>query len=321
MELNWRYNKYVLGIDVTPLKGNEYLDPTLFYLINEQQQLHESFLSTVINFSKDKISQNIDTIKDWKDAAVIFAKILSNGELLNDFLGPLRRRVDSLIKKVGEFLKKINLDSLFKGIENIFNKSEELKGWKKLLVYLSLGGILFYLIKKVKNFSKDKIKKFITNFLSESFLESVLDKITDWKSYMGWLSPIIGGVSALYGFLKELLTQFSDAIKSNSKWATKLIKENKHTMNKLQKKQLQEKIYKILREDDKENDQKQINSLSHLGDMFIQTGKNLKGGKIKGLDSGEIKSIATLLDKIFVKAGDSSSTSTIQRLSKIVSSK
>ncbi len=316
MELNWEHNKYILGIDIISLGENKYPNPTLSHLIEEQQQLYETFLDTVVDFAKDKISQTVDKIKDWKDAAVVFAKVLSNGELLNDFLQPLGRRVSSLIKKVGEFLKKINLDSLFKGIVNIYNKSEKLKGWKKLLVYLSLGGILFYLIEKIKNFSKDKIAKFITDFLSENFLESVLDKITDWKSYMGWLSPIIGGVSTLYEFLKELLIKFSDALKSNSKWSTKLIKENKKTMKLSELKSLIKEEYKIKEEETPP--QEDVNSISKLGDKFIQTGRNAKQGKLKGIDKAEIEQLSILLDKILKKSQNSSSNAIIKRLSNMI---
>lgn len=321
MELNWKHNKYILGIDMIPLNENEYLNPTLFNLIREEQIIYESFLSTIIDFAKDKISQTVDNIKDWKDAAVVFAKILSNAELLNDFLSPLRRRVEAVLKKFKEFLKKIGLDSLFEKINTILDKANGLKGWKKLLVYLSLGGILSYVVEKGKSLSKEKIKEYITNFLSVDFIKVILDKLIDWKSYVGWLGPIIGGVSTLYKFLEELLNKFSDAIKDNSAWATKLIKEKKNTMDESKRKLIQEKIYNILRENDEEEKKPTITSVSKLGDVFIKTGKDLKSGKIKGLDSGELKNIAILLDNVFTKAGDSSSTSILQRLSKMVSSK
>jgi len=321
MKLDWKYNKYVLGIDIIPLNENEYLNPTLFSLIKEEQILHESFLSTVIDFAKDKISQTVDKIKDWKDAAVVFAKILSNGELLNDFLGPLGRRVGKLVGKFKEFLNKVGLSSLFEKVKTLLGKVSGEKGWKKLLVYLSLGGILFYVVEKGKSLSKEKIKEYITNFLSLSTLETILDKLTDWTTYVGWLGPIIGGVATLYEFLKELLDKFSDAIKDNSKWATKLIKEKENTMDRLKKKQIREEIYNILREEDDKKETPPITSVSKLGDIFIKTGKDLKGGKIKGLDSGELKNIAILLDNVFTKAGDSSSSSILQRLSKMVASK
>ena len=51
------------------------------------------FLSTIKDFAKDKLGKAVNTIKDWKDAAVVFSQILSSKELLNDFLSPLQRLV------------------------------------------------------------------------------------------------------------------------------------------------------------------------------------------------------------------------------------
>ena len=47
------------------------------HVINEQL-IFESFLSTIKDFAKDKLGKAVDTIKDWKDAAVVFSQILSS---------------------------------------------------------------------------------------------------------------------------------------------------------------------------------------------------------------------------------------------------
>ena len=248
MELTSNHNKYILGIDIVPLNEDTYIDPNIFQLIKEEQLLYETFLSTIKDFAKDKLNKTVDVIKDWKDAAVVFAKILSSGELLNDFLDPLRRRVQKIINGITNILKKLKLDSLVERIKNFFKKILNLKGWKSLFSLLSLGGILFYITKKLP---KDGIKEFINQYLSENFLDDVLSKLTNWKTFTGWLSPIIGGIGILYEFIKDLLSEFSQALKSGGYFATKIIKENNKKMkNNVLKQLIKEEIRKTLKEEE-----------------------------------------------------------------------
>jgi len=186
MELTSNRNKYILGIDIIPLNEDTYIDPNIFQLIKEEQLLYETFLSTIKDFAKDKLNKAVGVIKDWKDAAAVFAKILSSGELLNKFLGPLTRRVQTLINQINTILKKLKLNSLVKRIKNFFKTITNLKGWKSLLSLLSLGGILFYITKKLP---KDGIKEFINQYLSENFLDDVLSKLTNWKNFYRLVKP------------------------------------------------------------------------------------------------------------------------------------
>jgi hypothetical protein len=268
MELTSNYNKYILGIDIVPLNEDTYIDPNIFQLIKEEQLLYETFLSTIKDFAKDKLNKTVDVIKDWKDAAVVFAKILSSGELLNDFLDPLRRRVQKIINEITNILKRLKLDSLVQRIKNFFKKILNLKGWKSLFSLLSLGGILFYITKKLP---KDGIKAFINQYLSENFLDDVLSKLTNWKTFTGWLSPIIGGIGILYDFLKDLLREFSQALKSGGYFATKIIKENNKKMKKdILKQLIKEEINKVLKEEEKsglESKTTLIPLIKQLGDI------------------------------------------------------
>lgn len=248
MELTSNHNKYILGIDIIPLNEDTYIDPNIFQLIKEEQLLYETFLSTIKDFAKDKLNKTVGVIKDWKDAAAVFAKILSSGELLNKFLGPLTRRVQTLINQINTILKKLKLNSLVKRIKNFFKTITNLKGWKSLLSLLSLGGILFYITKKLP---KDGIKEFINQYLSENFLDDVLSKLTNWKTFTGWLSPIIGGIGILYEFLKDLLSEFSTALNSKSSFAVGMIKENNKKMkNDILKQLIKEEIRKTLKEEE-----------------------------------------------------------------------
>ena len=268
MELTSNHNKYILGIDIVPLNEDTYIDPNIFQLIKEEQLLYETFLSTIKDFAKDKLNKTVDVIKDWKDAAVVFAKILSSGELLNDFLYPLRLRVQKIINEITNILKRLKLDSLVQRIKNFFKKILNLKGWKSLFSLLSLGGILFYITKKLP---KDGIKAFINQYLSENFLEDVLSKLTNWKTFTGWLSPIIGGIGILYEFIKDLLREFSQALKSSSSWATKLIKENNKKMkNDILKQLIKEEIRKTLKEEEEKEKTSGVDSKISLTPLIKQ---------------------------------------------------
>ena len=127
MILSKEHIKYTLGIEISQLNegSNSYYDT--LKLIKEEQLLYESFLDTVKSFAKDKINKVVDTIKDWKDAAAVFFKILSSGELLNDFIYPLKRRVEGLLKKLYEFLKKVGLESWVNKIKKFLSKILNLK--------------------------------------------------------------------------------------------------------------------------------------------------------------------------------------------------
>ena len=107
MELSRKYIVHTLGIPV-PLNESIQFSKQLESRILYEQILYESFLDSIKNYAKDKFNTAVDTIKDWKDAAVVIGKVLSDGDLLNDFLYPLERRVNKLIQPLTDFLKKLN---------------------------------------------------------------------------------------------------------------------------------------------------------------------------------------------------------------------
>ena len=224
MDLSNSHIKYVLGIDINL---NENITcHNLNQIIIQEQLLYETFLDTVKNYAGDKFNQTIDKIKEWKDAAAVIGKILSSPELLDNFLSPLYRMVVKAVKTISDALKKMNLNSFSEQIMGFVEKIRSLKGWKKFMALVSLGSIATYINKKLKSFSPASLASFFSKNLAEDFLETISDKLTDWKTYLGYLEPIVDGVQTIYEFLQPLLSQFSKALKSGSKWAIKLIKEN-----------------------------------------------------------------------------------------------
>ena len=259
MILSKEHIKYTLGIEISQLNegSNSYYDT--LKLIKEEQLLYESFLDTIKDFAKDKLGKVVDTIKDWKDAAVVFFKILSSSELLQDFLYPLKKRVEELLIKLYELLEGAGLDEWITKIKGFFTKITNLKGWKKLFAFLSLGGISYYISSKLKNLSKEGVKLFISKYFKskyfkDEFIKDIISKLTDWTTFTKWLGPIIGGVGIIFSFLKPILDQFREAFKSTSSWATKLIKENKMKKSII-KETIKKEIFNILKEEEVKGEQ------------------------------------------------------------------
>jgi hypothetical protein len=240
----------MLGIDINL---NENITcSNLNQIIIQEQLLYETFLDTVKNYAGDKFNQTIDKIKEWKDAAAVIGKILSSPELLDNFLSPLYRMVGKAVKTISDALKKMNLNSFSEQIMGFVEKIRSLKGWKKFMALVSLGSIATYINKKLKSFSPASLTSFFSKNLAEDFLETISDKLTDWKTYLGYLEPIVDGVQTIYEFLQPLLSQFSKALKSGSKWAIKLIKEN---MKQQQLRQIiREHISDIIKEEEEKEE-------------------------------------------------------------------
>ena len=252
MDLSNSHIKYVLGIDINL---NENITcSNLNQIIIQEQLLYETFLDTVKNYAGDKFNQTIDKIKEWKDAAAVIGKILSSPELLDNFLSPLYRMVGKAVKTISDALKKMNLNSFSEQIMGFVEKIRSLKGWKKFMALVSLGSIATYINKKLKSFSPASLASFFSKNLAEDFLETISDKLTDWKIYLGYLEPIVDGVQTIYEFLQPLLSQFSKALKSGAKagsLAIKLIKENKTKMKKsVLKEIIKKEIFNILKEEE-----------------------------------------------------------------------
>jgi hypothetical protein len=225
-----------------------YRDEYIKDIITEQI-IFESFLSTVKDFAKDKLGKAVNTIKDWKDAAAVFSQVLSSKELLDDFLKPLERLVQKQLQKLYGILKKVKLDSVVKKIEEFFKKITSLDGWKKLFALIAIGGIALYAANKLP---VDGIQSWITKTLGTDFIQTITSKLIDWKSYIGYLGPIVGGGAIIFKLLEPLLTKFKEALKSTSSFATKLIKENKRIMKKSQFKDIiKEQLLNILKEEEK----------------------------------------------------------------------
>jgi hypothetical protein len=304
MELSKNHIRFTLGI---PVPLNEYiqLSRELNLRILQEQLLYETFLDSIKNYASEKYNQVVTTIKDWKDAAVVVGKVLSDENLLNDFLKPLERRVNNLIIPLTDFLKKLNLDSFIVLIKKFLTKISSLEGWKKFMALVTIGTIITYIIEKLKLLGPEVVKDFLTKTFSSNFITDIVGKLTDFKSYLGWLQPIVKGVETIFNFLKPLIDAFSKAFQSGSKFATKLIKENNLTQFNMK-----ERFQQLAGIKEKEVKSADVKSLVKLVDNnttiknklqtvnnaqelqeFLEYILNTINPKISGVNVGKLKSI------------------------------
>jgi hypothetical protein len=203
---------HVLGIKL-PLTESGFISEELYTRILNEQLLYETFLDTVKNFAKEKLNKVVDKINDWKDAAVMIYKVISNPQLMENFTSNFWKTFQQgTLKTFNEFLKKIGAANFIPTVEKIVATITNLDGWKKFLAATAVASIIKYATDKLKNLAPDEIKTFIGNYLSESLLGTIISKLTDFKSYLGFLEPIIGGVQFFYDILKPTLDKFKQAL-------------------------------------------------------------------------------------------------------------
>ena len=232
MKLSKKHIVYTLGIN-NQISESSHLDESLMLKILHEQLLYETFLDSIKKYAGEKYNQITDKFNEWKDMASVLGKVLSNSNLLNDFLKPLQRIVDNLVKPLTDFLEKIKLKSFIEPIKKFITKISSLEGWKKFMALVSIGSIITYILEKLKSAAPETVKNLLVKTFSPDFINNILEKLTDFTSYVGWLQPIVKGVENIYIFLKPLIQRFDTALKSGSKFATKLIKEN--NMDKIKK--------------------------------------------------------------------------------------
>jgi hypothetical protein len=215
--------KYVLGIDI-PL--------TESIVINErilaEQLLYESFLTSITDYAKDKINKVVTTISDWKDAGVVLSRVLSDANLLDKFSNIYWNRfTQTTLKKLKELLGKYKLPDLYtKYINPTIQSISSLTGWKKFLASTGIGSIIEFIIEHISGLGADKITDYIKNYLSTSAVGDIVKKLTDFRSYIGWLEPIIKGVEIFYKALKPVIDKFHDAFSKNKTSVIDLEKYN-----------------------------------------------------------------------------------------------
>ena len=85
MELTKKHIVFTLGVSI-PLNESFQYNKQLESKILYEHLLYESFLNSIKQYAQDKFNTVVNTIKDWKDAATVIGKVLSDADLLDNFL-------------------------------------------------------------------------------------------------------------------------------------------------------------------------------------------------------------------------------------------
>ena len=223
------YITNVLGITL-PLdeSGRVRLTEEVRGQILQEHLLCESFIGSLVSGAKESAGK-------IKDLLLALAKILQDGEALKSFVNLLASKV---IKPIAnQFRKAFNkmkeaggkIAQLVEKISEMFEALLEkfggmTGGWKKAMAGCTLALLLKYAYDKVSGVIEDVISGAITDefvaFLTEQFvkmfgqdlLEKVMGHVANIKSYLGWIGPIVGGVS----FVAQTLVPVTSRMKVTS---------------------------------------------------------------------------------------------------------
>jgi transcription antitermination factor NusG len=195
--------------------------------ILQEQLLQEAFLDSVKDYAKEKYSKAITTINDWKDLAVVMGKVISDPTTLNRFADDVWRNFKvNTLKKLTALLERMGLNDLITKIKSVVDKITNLDGWKKFLAAAGIGAMVNYVVEKMAGLAPDAVKVFLQKYVSEKGLGEILSKLTDFKSYVGWLQPIIKGVDMLYDVLKSSINKFKSQANLFTQQINLIKKEN-----------------------------------------------------------------------------------------------
>ena len=194
-------------VSTTPFIGrlNEVKDfngNSLIYeeLLNEQL-LYESFVDTITDYIINVPDKIISTISDWKDAALVFAKIMTDERSFNKVLIGVDHAVESLLQKFYQFLTK-SFPEFTQSVKDLMSRIRKLPNWKQFLLLTGIGVSLTYLLKLPTNGIIDYLKN---KFLSLFSPENIINEVANWKNYIGWLGTIGTGIEIVYQFLQPFL--------------------------------------------------------------------------------------------------------------------
>jgi len=205
--------------------------------ILQEQLLQEAFLDSVKDYAKEKYSKAITTINDWKDLAVVMGKVISDPTVLSRFADDVWKNFkDTIFKKLTVLLERMGLNDLITKIKSVVDKITNLDGWKKFLAAAGIGAMVNYVVEKMAGLAPSAIKTFLQNYVSEKGLGEILSKLTDFKSYVGWLQPIIKGVDMLYDVLKSSINRFKSQANLFTQQINLIKKENMLPKDKIKEK-------------------------------------------------------------------------------------
>jgi hypothetical protein len=214
------YVSNVLGVDL-PLNESYPYSTTLTEEILSEQLLLEGWIDSVKDFAKGKS-------KPYRDFLVTLTGVIKDPEKLKSFLyivdKNMRREIIGTTRSALELLQNFGIPGILEGFQKLLDAYDAMKmSWKKGLIATTMYTVfskikqtldalniksLFDAVKgknmeeiksiladfpafqKIKDFLIEKVKAFI----GPELLKMAASKITDIKTYLGWLGPVVGGV-------------------------------------------------------------------------------------------------------------------------------
>jgi hypothetical protein len=246
MNLTREHIIFTLGINLPLNESLDNLSEDLKKHIISEQMIYENFIDSIKKYASEKWDKVVTTITDWKDAAVILGKVITDPKTLSNFSDQLWRNFkNSILNKLFNLLKKLKLDSYIPQIQKVVDDITVLTGWKKFLAATSIASISQYITSKLSTLSAEGLLKWIKSYFSSEIISTITSKLTDFSTYVGWLQPIIKGTEILFDVLKPTIDKFKTAFSLKINPTT----QTENNMKKeLLKKIIKEEIAKLKQE-------------------------------------------------------------------------
>ena len=210
----------VLGIELPLNESHTEYSQLLVEEIIREQILFEGFWDTIKDKAKEYGQSITDLFKTLKE-------VVTSGRLFNKFMRQLKMYISNIKQNFMNFVQKVidkvpSLQEVMTKIQSAVQKAfsivEGVTGWKGVLALSGIIVVFSYIQDKFKDFIKDQTNveenaKLLYQYIIEKLdLESVSRKIlgslTDIKSYLGILGPIVGGVKFVADALGSITRPF-----------------------------------------------------------------------------------------------------------------
>ena len=206
------YITKVLGIQI-PLNESYPYSIELKEEILAEHMLYEGLLDSIKQYAKEATGNVknlvVSIYKAIKDPSQIgLLSNLINKRLRTVYLGSVHK----FFKKLGEPAKKAY--DFFRGALNKYDGMQD--GWKKLMAGMGLTALLAFVKEKfnldsIVGSAAEQALNFLKKYFSGGFIELILSKATDIKTYLGFLGSIVGGVKFVADSLDSAIAKFADS--------------------------------------------------------------------------------------------------------------